>query len=243
MPRPNPLTPVILASFLAALRRGTLVVAAAARVGMTVSTLYNRRNRDSAFGAEWTAAAEASFGWEWRRQGNGRWRRRWNRAPTARRLRFEGRRRTAYLEALERKGDCNRAARSARVDPRTVRRGLRSDPAFERAHQAALGLGRARRERAAALERARSAERMFAIVERIAAAMAEPASGHDRHVCRLKRRWRPDGATAWRGPGFARAPAEAIPELKRKIRRIELAGWKRSRGRGPPAKAGIDLSG
>src|SRR5688500_8772494 len=159
MPRPNPLTPQILAAYLAELRGGTLVVAAAARVGMTVSTLYNRRRRDPAFDAAWTAAAEASFGWAWRRLPSGRWRRQWTRAPTARRLRFGAGRRAAYLEALERKGDCSRAARSARVDPRTVRSAFRSDPGFARAHDAALERGRIRRERSATLERAQAAER------------------------------------------------------------------------------------
>jgi hypothetical protein len=234
MPRPNPLTPEVRAAFLAELRGGTLVAAAAARVGMTVSTLYNRRRRDPAFDGEWTAAAEASFGFVWRRLGSGRWRRRWIGAPTARRLRFAGARRASYLEALGRKGDCNRAARSARVDPRTVRSAFRTDRDFARAHEAALELGRARRARAAAVERARAAERMIRVVERVAAAMADPGSGQDRYSCRLNRRWRPERPGGWRGAGLVRAPAEAIPELKRKISRIELAGWKRARGRGPP---------
>ncbi|HEY0132243.1 MAG TPA: hypothetical protein VGB57_12665 [Allosphingosinicella sp.] len=234
MPRPNPLTPEVQAAFLAELRSGTLVVAAAARVGVAVQTLYRRRRRDPVFDAGWTAAAEASFGWGWHRLPGGRWRRQWAGAPTARRLRFGAGRRAAYLEALERKGDRSRAARSARVDPRTVRSAFRTDPDFARAHDSALRRGRARRERAAAFERARAAERMIGIVERIAAAMANPVSAFDRHICRLKRRWRPERPGGWRGPGFVRAPAEAIPELRRKIRRIGLAGWKRSRGRGPP---------
>lgn len=231
MPRPNPLTPQVQAAFLAALRGGALVLAAAAKLGVAVQTLYRRRGRDPAFDEAWTAAAEASFAWGWRRLGSGRWRRQWTGAATARRLRFDGRRRAAYLDALGRKGDCSRAARSARVDPRTVRSAFRTDPDFARAHEAALELGRARRAQAAALERARSAERMIGIVHRIAAAMADPKTAHDRHIRRLKSRWRPD-RPGWRGPGFDRAPAEAIPELMRKIRRIELAGWKRSRGRG-----------
>lgn len=238
MPRPNPLTPEVQAVFLAALRGGTLVVAAAASVGVAVQTLYRRRGRDPRFDCEWTAAAEASFlwAWRWRRKRHGG--RGWVRSPTKRRLRFAGDRQAAYLEALGRVGDCNRAALAAGVDPRTVRRALRSDPDFARENEAALERGRVRRARSAALERARSAGRMIRIVERNAAAMADPKSGHDRHIRRLKRRWRPDRANAWRGPGFVRTPAEAIPELKRKIRRIELDGWKRSRGRGLPLEAG-----
>jgi hypothetical protein len=234
MPRPNPLTPEILAAFLAALRGGTLVVAAAARVGVAVQTLYRRRKRDARFDREWTAAAEASFSWSWERLGGGRWRRQWDGAPTPRRLRFTGARRAAYLAALGRKGDRNRAARWARVDPRTVRSAARSNPDFARADEAALALGRARRARSAAQARARAAERMMAVVGRVAAAMADPRSGQERYSCRLRRRWRPERPGGWRGAGLVRAPAEAIPELKRKISRIELAGWKRARRRGPP---------
>lgn len=236
MPRPNPLTPEVQAAFLAELRGGTLVVAAAASVGVAVQTLYRRRGRDPGFDSEWKAAAQASFGWTWLRLGRGRWRRRWTGAPTARRLRFAGARRAAYLEALARKGDCNRAARAARVDPRTVRRALRSDPGFALENEAALERGRARRAQAAATGRARAAERMTGIVERIAAAMADPVSRQDWHIWRLKRRWRPERPGGWRGPGFVRTPAEAIPELSRKIRRIELAGWKRARAEAAQAR-------
>lgn len=229
MPRPNPLTPEILAAFLAELRRGTLVVAAAARVGMTVSTLYNRRRRDPAFDSEWTAAAAVSFGqWGWQKLPGGRWRRQWTGRPTARRLRFGGARRAAYLDALGRKGDCGRAARSARVDPRTVRSALRTDPGFVLENEAALQRGRAVRERRAELERARTAERYRRAVDRAVAALTAPANGYERHLARMKRGWRPDRPGVWRAAPPGRTPAEAIPELRRKIRRIELAGWKRS---------------
>jgi hypothetical protein len=225
MPRPNPLTPEVQVAFLRALRGGALIVAAAAHVGVAVQTLYRRRGRDAAFDAGWTAAAEASL-WVWRG---------WEGVPTGRRLRFAGERRAAYLKALRRKGDRNRAARSAGVDPRTVRRGLRGNARFARADEAALALGRARRARWAAKARARAAERMRAVVERVAAAMADPGNGQDRYSCPLRRRWRPRPPGGWRGAGLVRAPTEAIPILKRKLGRIELAGWKRARSeRGPP---------
>ncbi len=230
MPRPNPLTPEIQAAFLAELRRGTLVVAAAARVGMTVSTLYNRRRRDPAFDAAWTAAAEASFKWGWEKLGGGRWRRRWDGKPTGRRLRFAGARRAAYLEALGRKGDCGRAARSARVDPRTVRRRLRSDPDFALAQESALELGRARQARRAAAERARAAGRFRRIVERASARPPGPASDFDPRL-RASGGWRPGRRVSRRR---RRAPGPAITRLKRRLGRIEMAVCRRARKPWPP---------
>ena len=243
MPRPNPLTTEIRAAFIAALRSGTLVVAAAARVGVAVQTLYRRRARDRRFAAEWAVAAEASFGWAWRerprRRGGGR---RWRRVATARRLRFSGPRRSCYLEALEREGDAGAAARAVKVDPRTVRRALLGDPGFARAHRAALERGRAWRARREAEARARAARRLIRVVERAAAALAWPSNREEWRFAWRRRGWRPDRPGLGRPPPADWTPAEAAPELRRKIRRIELAGWKRARGRGPPARAGDALS-
>jgi hypothetical protein len=238
MPRPNPLTPEIQAAFLAELRRGTLVVAAAARVGMTVSTLYNRRRRDPAFDGAWTAAAEASFGWAWRERPGRRGGRRWRRVATARRLRFAAGRRSDYIEALGREGDPGAAARAVEVDPRTVRRALLGDPGFERAHRSALERGRTWRARREAEARARLARRLIRVVERSAAALERPASRQEWQFARRRRGWRPDRPGLSRPPPPDWTPAWAMPELKRKIRRIELAGWKRARGQGPPPGGG-----
>jgi hypothetical protein len=237
MPRPNPLTPEVQAAFLAALRGGSLVVAAAARVGVAVQTLYRRRGRDRRFAAEWSVAAEASFGWAWARRRHPRGGGRWRRVATARRLRFSGGRRSDYLEALEREGDGAAAARAVKVDPRTVRRALRGDPGFARACRAALERGRAWRARREAEARARTARRLIRIVEQAAAALAWPADREEWRFAWRRRGWRPDRPGLWRPPPADWTPAEAVPELRRKIRRIELAGWKRARERGPPPLA------
>jgi hypothetical protein len=234
MPRPNPLTPEVQAAFLAELRGGTLVVAAAAKVGVAVQTLYRRRKRDPGFDSEWNSAAEASFGWGWRRLPGGCWRRQWAGPPTARRLRFGAGRRSAYLDALGRKGDCGQAARSARVDPRTVRSALRDDPGFAVAHASALERGLARRARAAAAERARAAERFRRIVERASARPPGPAIRFDPRL-RASGGWRPG---QWVSRRRAWAPGPAITQLKRRLGRIEMALWIRSRGRGAPLEPG-----
>src|SRR5688572_5035945 len=90
------LTPAAQAAFVEALRGGALVQAAAAAVGVAVSTLYCRRRRDVAFDAEWRAAAEASSGWVFERRAGAKARV----VRRKRRLRFEGARRAAFLEAL-----------------------------------------------------------------------------------------------------------------------------------------------
>jgi len=205
MPRPNPLTPEVRADFLAALRGGALVVAAAARVGVAVQTLYRLRKRDRRFAAEGAVAAEASFGWAWRKRpgrrgGGGRWRR----VATARRLRFSGRRRSDYLEALEREGDPGAAARAVKVDPRTVRRALLGDPGFARAHEAALERGMAWRARREAEARARAARRLIRVVERAAAALAWPEN---------REQWRFRLAPARLAAGPARPVAAAAAGL------------------------------
>lgn len=228
MPRPNPITPEVEAAFLAELRSGTLVVAAAARVGVAVQTLYRRRGRDARFRREWGVAAAASFGWAWRKRNSPRWERRWSRVATARRLRFAGERRSDYLEALEREGDPAAAARAIEVDPRTVRSALRRDPDFARAHASALERGRGLRERRAAAERARHKARMLQVVERTSAALERPANGRERHFRRIMAGWRPDRPGVWRAAPPGRTPAEAIAELSRKIRRIEFAPGRRA---------------
>jgi hypothetical protein len=155
------LTPEIQAAFLAELRRGTLVVAAAARVGMTVSTLYNRRRRDPAFDSAWTAAAEAGFGWRWDPERRCR-----VRAPGCRRrLRFGAARQAAFLDWLECTCNSSDSAWRAGFHPSTIVQALRRDPELARANQAALERGCVRLEREVALERQRSVERLNDFLE------------------------------------------------------------------------------
>jgi hypothetical protein len=149
------LTPQAQAAFVAALRGGALVVAAAAQAGVALSSLYCRRARDPAFAAAWAAAVEAS---------TPLWR---GRAPSAgtnpaRRARLAGWRRDAFLAGLADTCHIADSAAAAGIDKATVYRLIRRDPGFARDCAAAVARGtpllfeRQAREREAAAARARA---------------------------------------------------------------------------------------
>ncbi|HET9639887.1 MAG TPA: hypothetical protein VFP12_11845 [Allosphingosinicella sp.] len=219
MPRPNPLTPAVRAAFLAALRGGALVEAAAAEVGVRPGTLYRRRRRDPGFDAEWTAAAEASQRWEYRKAPGAKARL----VRTKRRLRFGGARRAAYLAELARTCNSSDSARWAGVDPTTICRHLRRDPGFARDCAAALAMGYA------ALE-LRLAEEQAAARRRLDWRAIEPTgrmTGDFDEGMRLLARWtRPDGSI---GPRFVSRGRqrrwsfeEAIVLLERRLRGLGI---------------------
>lgn len=131
------LTPAVQAAFLEALRGGALVRAAAESAGVALSSLYCRRRLDPLFDLAWSFAAEASPGWAWDEQAG----RKARAAGSKRRLRFAGRRRAAFLAALERECNANGAARESGVNCATVRRHLRRDPDFARDAGEALRRG------------------------------------------------------------------------------------------------------
>lgn len=221
MPRPNPLTPEIQAAFLAELRRGTLVVAAAARVGMTVSTLYARRRRDPAFDSAWTAAAEASLAWRWDPERRCRVRT----AGCRRRLRFGPRRRAAFLASLEHSCNSTDSAWRSGFHPSTIFQALRRDPVFARRHDEALERGYIRLEREAALERERSARRMKLFIDSGFEPTGEPTRDPD-HLLRLLDRYRrPDPPARRFGVRPALNGFEKIEALERKLRHMDLGGW------------------
>lgn len=215
MPRySKTLTPAAQIAFLTALRRGVLVEAAAAEVGVAVSTLYCRRRRDSLFDAAWTAAAEASAGWAFeRRPGGGA-----GLVRTRRRLRFAGARREAFLDGLARTSNTRDSARDALVHPATVYRHIRRDPGFARANRAALARGYAFLEALAAEERAASAARWRG---RVFVPAGRPPAGFETQI-RILARYRrrpPRRRGAWRDrqervPGFE----ETVAALERKLR-------------------------
>lgn len=240
MPRPNPLTAEILAAFLAALRGGALVEAAAASVGMTISTLYGRRKRDPGFDSAWTEAAEASMLWCWDPKGRYRMR-----APGCkRRLRFGARRRAAFLASLERDCNSSAAARATGVHPSTVVQAVRRDPKFARDNEAALERGYARLERELALERERSVARMKRFLDRGFAPTGEPTSDPDHLMRLLKRYERPERARGrrdrWARPELSQA--EAIAALEQKLRHLDLGPWGQKLKRGPPPLAEAAIS-
>ncbi|MGA9582404.1 MAG: hypothetical protein WBR13_10600 [Allosphingosinicella sp.] len=223
MPRPNPITPAVQAAFLAELRGGALVVAAAASVGMTVSTLYNRRRRDPVFDAAWTAAAEASLCWRWDSERRCR-----VRAPgCGRRLRFGAGPRAAFLASLERSCNSTDSALRAGFHPSTVVQALRRDPAFARDNKAALERGYARLERVAALERERAEARMKRFLDAGFETTGEPTRDPDR-LLRLLDLYRPPerpGRGRAGRPRPALSPSESVAALERKLAHLDLGGW------------------
>lgn len=222
MPRPNPLTPEVQAAFLTALRGGTLVVAAAAEVGVAVQTLYRRRGRDPGFDKAWSEAAEASLRWRW----DPKLRRKVRAPGCRRRLRFEAGRRGDFLRRLEL--DCNStaAARDTGFHPSTIVQALRRDRAFALDNRAALERGYVRLERLAALERKRAAERMNRFLDRGFEPTVETTSDPDR-LLRLLDLYRQPGRPPRernRPPRRALSPSESIEALERKLRHLDLAG-------------------
>ena len=222
MPRPNPLTPEVQAAFLAELRGGALVVAAARSVGVAVWTLYRRRKRDAGFDAAWTAAAAASAGWviESRHGGKARL------VRSKRRLRFDRGRREVFLGGVELSCHSREAAEAALVDPGTVCRHIRRDPGFARDNEAALERGYARLERLAAEEREAAAERGRRQSRFVPPPDARPPAGFDAQM-RLLRQWRRrDGTLGPRRVGRDRLRSmsfeDAMALLGRRLRALGI---------------------
>jgi hypothetical protein len=221
MPRPNPLTPALQAGFVAALRGGALVVAAAASVGVPVATLYRLRKRDPAFASAWATAAEASAGWVIERRPGAKARL----VRAKRRLRFAGKRREAFLAGLEQSCNSRDSAEAALVDPGTICRHIRRDPGFAGDHEAALERGYGRLERLAVEERAAERSRPGRIVP---PPDARPPAGFDAQM-RLLRCWRRrDGSL---GPRRVGRPSlrrwsfeEAMALLGRRLRGLGVIG-------------------
>lgn len=223
MPRPNPITTDIQAAFLAELRGGALVAAAAARVGAALSTLYALRKRDRVFDLAWGSAAELSVGWTWDEAAA----RKVRPAGAKRRLRFGGRRREAFLRVLERDCSTNGAARETGVHPSTVRRHLSRDRGFAGAAAEALrrgyqGLDRELKAGRLAMEaRIRSGDLRWTIEPK-----GEISPDPDRQLLLVARYERTDGTIGRREVSRGRrrpmAFEEAIRLLDRKLRWMGL---------------------
>jgi hypothetical protein len=201
------LTPATQAAFVAALRRGALVEAAARAVGIAISTLYHRRKRDPVFAFAWDAAAALSA------------------AAPGRRLRFAVARRRRFLGAFE--GSCNilHSCAQAGVHPATVYRHIGRDTGFEAACRKALARGVARLARELAAERAGRARR-WSLHEIVPT--GEPTRDFD-EVMKLLAQWdRPDGSIGPRRVRHGRMRRwsfdEAIALLAKRLRAME-PGW------------------
>ena len=211
-----------MAAFVAALRGGALVEAAAREAGVAISTLYWRRKRDPLFAAAWDSAVALSAG-----------------AP-GRRLRFGAGRRRRFLASFERSCNLAWACEETEVDPGTVYRHVGRDPGFERGCRAALARGVAQLERELAAERAARARR-WASHEIVP--IGRPTADFD-EAMKLLARWdRPDGSI---GPRFVRhgrqkrwSFEDAIALLAKRLRAME-PGWggRSSASRGDKGAAG-----
>jgi hypothetical protein len=203
------LTPASQAAFVAALRGGALVEAAARAVGVAISTLYWRRKRGPAFAAAWDCAVALSAG-----------------AP-GRRLRFGAGRRRRFLASFGCSCNLAWACEETGVDPTTVYRHIARDPGFARDCRAALARGYDFLEGEPARQRAAAAARH---AKRGIATTAEPTEDFDEGMKLLARWTRPDGSI---GPRFVRRGRmksgsfeEAIALLEKKLRGrgIRIAG-------------------
>jgi transposase-like protein len=127
-----------MARFVAAVRRGALVVEAAREAGVTVATLYRRRKACGWFAAAWDEAAAASAGPQLVCAVNGRT---WQLVRGGRRLRFGRARKQVFLDRFAATCNLALAARAAGVHPSTVHRHLARDPAFAAGFAEALATG------------------------------------------------------------------------------------------------------
>ena len=181
------LTPEAQAAFVARLRGGATVAAAARAVGVALSTLYWRRARDPDFADAWTIAVETGA----------------DPAPPGkrRRNRFAGWRREAFLDQLERTCDTKNSAAAAGVHKATVHRHIARDPGFARANAATLERGYRR------LESEAEQEREAARLDYRELEPAGPVPGDFDTQFRLLERWgRPDGSVGPRRAGRGRKP-------------------------------------
>lgn len=128
------------AAFVSALADGLRLGAAAEAAGHALASFYLHRARDPGFAEAWEEAAASSAKW------------------ANRRLRLTPERASAYLESFARECNTTAAAAAAGVHRATVYRRIAGDPAFARAHSAALEQGYASLEIEAALEREAQAE-------------------------------------------------------------------------------------
>lgn len=195
------LTPAAEAAFLAALRGGALVVAAARQAGVAVSTLYCRRARDEEFGDAWEMAVDAS------------------RAAAGRRAPFDAARRQDFLDRVALGFETVAAAAMAGIDKSAVYRRIGRDPDFARRYRAARRRGFDRLD-AADREEAAARWRTQQIVP-----TGTPTADFD-EAWTLLRRWeRTDGSLGRRRVGHGRLKRswdfdQAIALVARRLRRI-----------------------
>jgi hypothetical protein len=224
------------AAFLAAVRRGVPLEAAAAEAGASLQGLYGARQRDRAFAAEWVEALAQSA--EEERAGvcphcgsavgeekvapNNRRRLQKRRI---RKLRFDARRKERFLAHFASSCDVEAAARAVGVDATTVFKHRRKDPAFAAAFDEALAQGYARLEAEALRQRLEAQKRMRRALDD-GVPSGEIAAEFER-VLKLLQRWdRKCERPGVRAVARSRKPAlsfeESLALLERKLRNLDI---------------------
>ena len=191
--------------FLAAVRRGERLAAAAKASGFALSAFYHRRRRDAEFDSAWDeAVADAAAA------GVGKARRR---------PRFTARRRAAYLDHLATCCDTTASAAAAGVHKSAVYRRIGRDPDFERGHEAALKRGYERLEAEArrAREAAAARWRGYAFEP-----IGRPTRDFDRQMRLLTRYCRPGRRRGERRPRRALSFDESLAALEVKLSRLDI---------------------
>lgn len=119
--------PAWVAGFLAALRKGSPIEAAARAAGVSKGTAYNRRKNHAGFRAAWDATGSGKAP---------------SAPPASRGLRRIGLKKIDYfLDALAESSNVTAAAEAAGIDARAVYRLRRDEPEFARRWYAALAEG------------------------------------------------------------------------------------------------------
>ncbi|HYI49624.1 MAG TPA: hypothetical protein VEX35_14290 [Allosphingosinicella sp.] len=210
-----------MARFVAAVRRGALVVEAAGEAGVTVATLYRRRKACAGFAAAWDEAAAASAGPQLVCAVNGRT---WQMVRGGRRLRFSRGRKQAFLDRFAATCNLALAARAAGVHPSTVHRHLARDAAFAAGFEEALASGHAALE-AEGVRQGIAAQQAYRIGRGTADAEALAAQSFERSLALLREYKRGHGRIG-RRPTDARLTKwsfqDAFQALEKRLRAFGL---------------------
>lgn len=164
------------AKFVAALRKGARLDAAAAAAGFSLTGLYAARRRDPAFKAAWQGALATSAAAErraraYRERGEGgevriaMANRRIYQRRRRRNVRFDAAAREAFLTHFNATCDTKAAAEAAGVHESTVRLHARTDREFAAAYRDALAEGYVRLEAEAVRQRVAAQARLRAAIE------------------------------------------------------------------------------
>jgi hypothetical protein len=124
-------------TFLATVRRGAPLAAAARAAGVSLPGLYGARRRDPVFEAGWKEAMAASAG-TYRIVANSK---RPLQLRKMRNVRFDEARQQTFLDHFAGTADTVAAAAAAGVDKSTVYKHLKGDPGFAQEYRDALSLG------------------------------------------------------------------------------------------------------